>query len=122
MVMTGSITAHAVATLPFDARLAVLNEPAFQQALDERGYAIIPELLAPAECAALIALYADAAKFRSHIVMERHGFGRGEYQYFSYPLPGIVAALRDAAYPPLAETANRWVRAFGQTSAYPENA
>jgi len=106
---------------PFDARLAALNEPTFQEDLDAQGYGIVPDLLSPEDCNALIALYADTGKFRSRIVMERHGFGRGEYQYFDYPLPDIVAALRQVAYPPLAVTANRWSRAFNRTPEYPDS-
>lgn len=105
---------------PLDSRLAEMGRPAFQQQLDARGHGIIPALLAPAECDALIALYAKPSRFRSHIVMERHGFGRGEYRYFTYPLPGTVAALREAAYPPLALTANRWNQALGLAPDYPD--
>ena len=105
----------------FDARFAELAEPAFQERLDAQGYGIVPALLSPADCAALIALYAEPERFRSRIVMERHGFGRGEYQYFSYPLPGIVAELRRVAYPPLATTANRWQRMLNLAPGFPED-
>src|SRR3546814_16444714 len=60
------------------------------------------------DCKALVRSYEDRALFRSRIVMARHGFGRGEYSYFAYPLPEIVAGLRETLYPPLAEVANRW--------------
>jgi hypothetical protein len=87
--------------------------------LDERGYATTGPLLTAQECAALIALYGEAARFRSRVVMERHGFGRGEYQYFAYPLPDLVGALRQALYVRLAPVANRW-GAVSQTAAeYP---
>ena len=76
--------------------------------LDDAGCAVAPGLLTPEECAAYAASYASARLFRSRIVMERHGFGRGEYQYFAYPLPAELAELRVALYPPLATIANRW--------------
>src|SRR3546814_5497903 len=65
------------------------------------------------DCKALAHSYEDRALFRSRIVMARHGFGRGEYSYFTYPLPEIVAGLRETLYPPLAEVANRWNAALG---------
>ena len=71
------------------------------------------------ECAELAAGYARGAPFRSRIVMARHGFGRGEYKYFAYPLPELVEALRTALYPPLAEIANRWNEAMGIDVRYP---
>ena len=85
------------------------------------GCAITGPLLTPRECAALRDLYPSEQPFRSRIVMSRHGFGRGEYKYFAYPLPDIVAALRAALYPPLAEIANRWNEAMGLPVRYPAN-
>lgn len=82
--------------------------PGLLAALDERGYAVWPGLLDPAECRDLVALYDCEAAFRSRVVMARHNFGRGEYKYLRYPLPPTVAALRRALYPPLAPLANRW--------------
>ncbi|HKQ22819.1 MAG TPA: 2OG-Fe(II) oxygenase [Burkholderiales bacterium] len=76
--------------------------------LDAQGSAILERLLAPDECRTLAALYSDEYRFRSCVVMARHGYGRGEYKYFSYPLPGMVAGLRSAIYPHLAPIANRW--------------
>ncbi|TFW35797.1 proline hydroxylase [Massilia horti] len=87
--------------------------------LDDFGCAVIPGLLTPGECAAYLASYANASLFRSRIVMERHGFGRGEYQYFAYPLPAPLARLRTALYPPLAQIGNRWQRALGQDERFP---
>jgi len=88
--------------------------------LDAAGCAAIPRLLTPDECTDIAALY-DGDGFRSHIVMARHGFGRGEYKYFSYPLPDLVAALRTALYPRLAPIANRWNAAMGIDVRYPED-
>ena len=76
--------------------------------LDAQGSATIERLISPAECKALAALYASEDRFRSRVVMERHGYGRGEYKYFRYPLPGIIAKLRTALYARLAPVANRW--------------
>jgi len=87
--------------------------------LDARGCAVIEKLLSPEQCAALAALYPDDANFRSRVVMGRHGFGRGEYKYFAYPLPDPIAALRPALYAPLSEVANRWNAAMGIDIRYP---
>ena len=87
--------------------------------LDAHGCAVVPGLLDAAACTALAASYADPALFRSRVVMERHGFGRGEYQYFAYPLPDPVAHLRAALYPPLAAIANRWHALLDIDSRFP---
>ncbi len=87
--------------------------------LDERGFALLPALLDERTCGDLAALYDDAANFRSRIVMSRHGFGRGEYQYFAYPLPPAVAALRRELYVALAPLANRWNERMGQPVRFP---
>ena len=88
--------------------------------LDEAGCALIPGLLSPDECAWYAAQYDENALFRSRVVMERHGFGRGEYQYFAYPLPGSLAWLRTRLYPPLADIANRWQAALGLDGRFPD--
>ena len=90
------------------------------QELDTFGCAVIPGLLAPKDCLAAAALYERPALFRSRVVMERHGFGRGEYQYFAYPLPAPLASLRTQLYPPLAAIANRWQEALGLDVRFPE--
>ena len=87
--------------------------------LDAHGAAVIEKLLAPEVCRELIDLYAREDRFRSRVVMARHGFGRGEYKYFAYPLPRIVADLRKRLYPPLARIANRWNEALRLDVRYP---
>lgn len=87
--------------------------------LDAFGAAVLPGLFDAGQCAALAACYADNALFRSRVVMARHGFGQGEYRYFAYPLPEVVAALRAALYSPLAAIANGWAAALGEDRRYP---
>jgi hypothetical protein len=89
--------------------------------LDAQGCAVLKQLLSPAECRQLAALYPDDKNFRSRIVMGRHGFGRGEYKYFSYPLPDLIAGLRPALYTKLRDVANRWNEAMGIEIRYPES-
>ena len=101
-------------------RMAALDWPALERSLDDLGYAVVPALLDRPECSALAALYADAGLFRSRIVMERHGFGSGEYRYFAYPLPAVVATLRAALYPPLTAIANRWNERRSVRERFPE--
>ncbi|MEI7038095.1 2OG-Fe(II) oxygenase [Fulvimonas yonginensis] len=102
------------------APLADLDWPALHASLDEYGYALLPGLLAADTCRALASLYADPAPFRSRVVMARHNFGRGEYQYFRTPLPAPVARLRETLYPQLAPLANRWNEAMGLPARYPQ--
>jgi hypothetical protein len=87
--------------------------------LNEYGGALLEQLLGPEECEALRAMYPDDAAFRSRVVMARHGFGRGEYKYFQYPLPGLVKELRTNLYPRLAPIANRWNEALRIDLRYP---
>ena len=72
------------------------------------GNAVIKGILSPDECDEVRALYEDEKLFRSQVVMERHGFGRGEYRYFRYPLPDLITAMRTSLYPHLVPIANRW--------------
>jgi hypothetical protein len=90
------------------------------QSLDARGWALLPGLLAAQDCDAVTSLYAQPDGFRSHVVMARHGFGRGEYRYFSYPLPPLVESLRAALYPQLAPIANRWQERMGLEARFPD--
>lgn len=87
--------------------------------LDAQGAAAIEGLITPAECEALASLYPIDRLFRSSVVMARHGFGRGEYRYFAYPLPNLIASLREAFYRRLAPMANRWHEAMGLPARFP---
>jgi hypothetical protein len=109
------------ATLPDNilARTEAIDWVALSGALDQQGSATIEGLLGRGECEALRALYPQDAPFRSRIVMARHGFGRGEYKYFAYPLPGLVAALRAALYPRLVPVANAWQAALRSDIRFP---
>jgi hypothetical protein len=98
---------------------AALDWAAIGASLDAHGYATTPALLGTQDCAALAGLYASDASFRSRVIMARHGFGRGEYKYFAYPLPDMVAQLRTALYSPLAAIANRWNEGMGIATRYP---
>lgn len=100
-------------------RIAALDWAALEQDLDRDGNAMIPGLLSPTDCDALSALYPEQERFRSRVIMARHGFGRGEYQYFNYPLPGIVADLRSVLYPQLVPLANRWNEQMNVPVRYP---
>jgi len=102
-----------------ESRIAALQWPSIEAELDAHGAAVVPRLITPDECRALVALYADEHAFRSTVVMARHGFGQGEYRYFRYPLPPLVGALRRAAYPRLVPLANRWHEAMGLPARFP---
>lgn len=104
-------------TLPFSC--PTQGWDGIEHALDAGGYAVLPHLLSRAECAALAALYPQEEGYRSRIVMARHGFGRGEYKYFCYPLPPLLDRLRHGLYPRLAPIANRWNRQLDIAVQYP---
>ena len=89
--------------------------------LDDQGSAVMGKILSPEQCREIAGLYQEDDLFRSRIVMARHGFGRGEYKYFSYPLPSLIQELRTAAYPQLVPIANRWNEAMGIDARYPED-
>jgi len=114
----GGARPHEAASLA--ARVAALDWSVVAAALDAQGCAVVGPLLGADECAALAARYDEDARFRSRIVMARHGFGRGEYKYLAYPLPDEVAALRAALYLPLAAIADRWNAAMGIATRYPD--
>lgn len=92
---------------------------AVERSLDDGGNAVLPGLLTAAQCRQLAALYPREAGYRSRVVMGRHGFGRGEYKYFAYPLPPLLEGLRHALYPRLVPIANRWNQLLGIDVAYP---
>lgn len=102
-----------------DARIESFDWERVREDLDAAGNAVLPGLLSPEECDGLAGLYPVEQPFRSRIVMAKHGFGRGEYQYFRYPLPEPVASLRTALYPHLAPVADRWNDALGLDVRYP---
>jgi uncharacterized protein len=102
-----------------EARIAAIDWPAVARSLDERGYATLAALLDADECRGLAALYADHDAFRSRVVMQRHGYGSGEYKYLRYPLPEPIAALRRALYPHLAAVANRWCERLREEERFP---
>jgi hypothetical protein len=103
------IATETVATLPWQE---------LHEQLDAEGFARTPAVLDPDQCDQLAALW-DEGEFRSRIHMARHGFGEGEYRYFARPLPALVASLREAFYPPLAQAANRWAEMLGSEERYP---
>jgi hypothetical protein len=103
-----------------EARVDAFDWQRVGKELDEYGSALLPGVLSPEECQALAGLYTDDGLFRSRVIMGRHGFGRGEYKYFSYPLPDVIQGLRTALYPRLAPVANRWNAAMGIDVRYPE--
>ncbi|MDR5753718.1 MULTISPECIES: 2OG-Fe(II) oxygenase [unclassified Caballeronia] len=100
-------------------RVAAVDWSRVEDELDRFGCAVVEQLLTPQECEALAANYAREDLYRSRVVMERHGFGRGEYKYFDYPLPETIEALRGAAYPHLAPVANRWNEIMKIDARYP---
>jgi hypothetical protein len=102
------------------ARVDTIDWDACRAALDTEGFAILPALLSGDECDAIARGYDAGHGFRSHVVMARHGFGRGEYRYYSYPLPPLIAALRTAFYPRLAPIANRWQARMNLATRYPD--
>jgi hypothetical protein len=96
-----------------------IDWPAVSADLDIQGWAILPKLLTGAECDAVAALYREDATFRRRVIMAQHGFGRGEYRYFAYPLPPLVAHLRTSLYPHLSPLANRWYERMGMDVRFP---
>ncbi|HEY2891714.1 MAG TPA: 2OG-Fe(II) oxygenase [Dongiaceae bacterium] len=100
-------------------RLAAFDWAEAGRALDESGYARIQGVLTAKECTEVASWYGDDARFRSTVIMARHGFGDGEYKYFAYPLPPLIDALRREAYPALATVANRWAERLGDKVGFP---
>ena len=102
-----------------DARVQRIEASALDGDLEAQGWSVLPDLLSSAECDHVASLYGQDEGFRSRVVMARHGFGKGEYRYFSYPLPPLVQALRAALYPRLAPLANRWHERMGMSVRFP---
>lgn len=96
-----------------------LSQDSLGVELDRQGCALLPRLLDDTDCDTVTALYSQDALFRKRIVMEKHGYGRGEYQYFAYPMPATIAALRAGLYPPLAAVANRWYETLKLAPRFP---
>jgi uncharacterized protein len=122
--MTETMTAQrerapAAAARSLANKIAALDWERMAADLDAHGCATTGPLLTSEQCIALAETYGADGLFRSRVIMTRHGFGRGEYKYFAYPLPELVAALRGALYPPLADIANRWNEAMGIGVRYP---
>jgi len=103
----------------FSTRVETYDWDALTAELDGFGGAVLRELVSPSECRELSAMYATETLFRSRVVMSQHGYGKGEYRYFDYPLPEPLAELRRALYRPLAKVANRWSTALGLGQRYP---
>jgi hypothetical protein len=112
-----------MSTLPTDdgaiARVDALDWSQVSKDLDEQGSALLHGVLSAEECKAVASLYSEESIFRSRVVLGRHGFGRGEYKYFSYPLPPIIQGLRTALYPHFSSVANRWNEAMKIEVRYP---
>jgi hypothetical protein len=115
--MSGALRDRPATQRGTAARVEAIDWPAITADLDDQGWAVFPKLLAPAECQEIAGLYAVGGRFRSRVVMARHGFGRGEYQYFAYPLPDLVEGLRGELYlrlfpitPPSSSAATRPVK------------
>lgn len=103
-----------------ESRIDAVDWEGIHAGLDAEGHAVTPGLLTAEECAALVAAYPGVEAFRSRVVMARHGYGLGEYKYFAYPLPAIVAGLRTALYARLVALANRWHAAMGLKVRFPD--
>jgi hypothetical protein len=112
------------ASIPFEGAVSRVNGFDWLQIgkdLDEQGSVLLQGVLSAEECKAVAALYPEESIFRSRVVMGRHGFGRGEYKYFSYPLPRLIEGLRTELYPRLAPVANRWNEAMAIEVRYPDS-
>ena len=114
------MNAHStIASASPDERLDACDWPTVHAQLSEYGCAKLENLLSPTECSEIAALYSDESRFRSQVIMARHGFGKGEYRYFKYPLPELIGGLRTALYPHLVPVANSWNARLGIAERYP---
>jgi hypothetical protein len=115
-----SVISSASVVNPTEARVAGYDWPALAHELSSHGCAVLTKLLSPEECRTVAALCPHESHFRSHVHMARHGFGKGEYRYFKYPLPDLLGGLRTALYPHLAIVANDWNARMGISERYPD--
>jgi len=115
-----TLTARPVSSVDINTRVEAVDWASVSTHLDGYGWAMLKTLLTADECESIAALYEDDRRFRSRVVMASHGFGRGEYKYFAYPLPDTVAALRAALYPRLAPIANRWNESMSIDVRFPD--
>jgi len=113
-------TARPTSSIDIEARVQAVDWASASTHLDAHGFTVLKTLLTADECESIAGLYEDDRRFRSHVVMVRHGFGRGEYKYFAYPLPDIVTELRLALYPRLLPIANRWNESMGIDVRFPD--
>jgi uncharacterized protein len=120
MVSVKRANIHPVPSSGIAARVEAIDWAQASRDLDAQGCAVFKGLLSAEECRVLVETYPDDSRFRSRVVMGRHGFGRGEYKYFAYPLPDLIAGLRPALYAQLHGIANRWNEAMGIDIRYPE--
>jgi hypothetical protein len=118
-VCSPSIGAAGPGAGSVEQRVAALDWSRILAELDARGFAVVPGLLTADECVGLAALYDEPTRFRSRVVMARHGFGRGEYRYFEHPLPDLITALRAASYPRLVPVADAWSQRLRQPRRHP---
>jgi len=118
--MNATLTARPVSSVDIDTRVEAVDWASISTNLDGYGWAVLGKLLTADECKVIAALYEDDHRFRSRVVMASHGFGRGEYKYFAYPLPDIVATLRATLYPRLAAIANRWNESMNIDVRFPD--
>jgi hypothetical protein len=118
--MRSAVKAQQTDSISMDNRVETLDWASISTHLDGHGWAMLEKLLTATECEAIAGLHNDDRCFRSHVVMAQHGFGRGEYKYFAYPLPDIVADLRTAMYPRLVPIANRWNESMDIAVRYPD--
>ncbi|MBB5222118.1 hypothetical protein HNP73_002054 [Amaricoccus macauensis] len=115
------LVVDANAPVSAEARVAAFDWTALAGDLDSYGCAVLSGLLTPEECRGVVALYPDENHFRSHVIMARHGFGKGEYRYFRYPLPDLIGGIRTALYPRLAGVANAWSERMGMEQRFPDD-
>jgi hypothetical protein len=118
--MNTTLTARPVSSVDIDTRVEAVDWTSASTHLDSYGWTMLKTLLTADECETIANLYEDDRRFRSHVVMARHGFGRGEYKYFAYPLPDTVTELRTALYPRLAPIANRWNESMNLDVRFPD--